>query len=530
MQSQSRNAGQTCKALCEMSRQHARTPRARGRPLRPFRSYRRQKGAAPFAEGILALLFWATGIFVALTVLVPALVAVKLRSKVLGLCVVAIASFWVYVFLTRVHLPSQRQEADRNWRSGAWSICKQEQASLPARVLGRSLLDEAAGLNREQVVQLLSERGLEFLEIRPALQAREAPRVALSGTGGQGDESWRLPGLALPYVRLRLGSTVDPKCNPALNRYGTLGMPPFLPDTCLTVEPIEHPSAELALALEPASSEQSGPYGSRKLLQRDTQQILARLTTSETEGQTGHGAGDRLTRPSDSRRDDDCRKPHRLLADLVTSPDSDWLERSNQVLKVEKVKALRSLEQILSEADRLPSIQAESESHAYLTDSDQWDVFSRTIRSKEWAHTVASARGSSTHTAPYGPRLLDLGKGSLIELDHGWPDPWKAHALLDGFFLVKDYTGWDRFPRNLLVRFRRDGQFEWAIAIAPPATQSNEPMRWPQAIYLDGPTLVLADRGRVVKSEDAAPPGVESLSPRWELPLASLPAMHGFRP
>jgi len=494
-------------------------------PKQSLSGPRYQRGHAPFAESIFKLILVVILAFVAVTVAIPAVFAVKRGSLAMGLVAVAIAVLWLYLFVTKIALPSSKDQAFNKWAAGAVEACSQELAALPEQVPGTSLLDETAGLSKEQVIQLLSERGLEFVEVKPFVEAGKAPRIALSGEGGQGDGSWRLPGLAAPYVRLRLSTTSDPLCNPSLDRHGTLKMPPFMPDTCIAVDAVEQPTAELAIVLEPASAAELGPYGTRKIVRRRSQEVLARLTTCETAGQTFYGAGDRLTRLGEDPKHRSCRSPHRILADLLFSPDADWLDRSDRVLKVRKVKVSKSPEELLMTIEQLPLVQAARESHAFLTELEDWTVFSRTIRAEEWAGTVEAAREASSQTAPYGPHLLDLGSRTLIQLNHGWPYPWKAHAALDGFFLVNDNLGWDTAPRNLLVRVRADGEFEWAVSIAPPQVQSIAAMRWPQALYVEGSTLIFADRGRKVTPEDSPPSGAKTRSTRWEVSLPSLPPM-----
>lgn len=490
---------------------------------------RYQRGHAPFAENIFVLFIGAFLLFAAITVAIPTFFAFRWRSVTAGLISAGVAIIWLYLFITEIALPASREKAYNEWASGAAATCSQELAALPGRILGTSLLDETAGLSRKQIIQLFAERGLAFVEVKPSLlEADKAPRIAVSGEGGQGDGSWRLPGLTAPYVRLRLSSTADPACNPSLDRHGTLRMPPFMPETCIAVDPIEQPSADLAIVLKPAARAALGEYGSREVVRRQTQEVLARLTTSEAAGQPYYGAGDGLTSLDGIPKRSNCRNPYGTLVDLVSSSEADWLNHSDRVLKIERVKVGKSFEEVFSLFEQYPVVQAAAESHVFLTEEEKWDLFDRTIRAEEWAKTVIKASSANPQRAPYGPHLLDLGGRTLIQLDHGWPFPWKVHAVLDGFFLIDDNRKWDSAPRNLLVRFRADGEFEWAVTIAPPSVQSIGPIHSPAAIFIEGRSLIFATPGRLVTPEDSPPPAAKIRSVRWEVPLARLPATAPF--
>ncbi len=447
---------------------------------------------------VIALLIFG---FVGLTILAPAAIAVRRRSKLAGVIAIAIAGFWAHVWL--------RPDMERTRRKGAVEQCETQLAALPGVFKGKSLLDESAGLSMRVIVQLLSERNLDFIELKPVVMKDGKP-LWIQPRGAWSNGAWQLPELTSPYVRLRLSKKGDPACRPMVN--GDLDpMPPFLPDTCLAIEEVSKPSAELALEHEAAGSGIGTSYGLRRLVKREPRQVLAQLTTSESAGMTSSLSQHRLSPSNADARDRDCRLPFYVLLDRVHAPERSSEALAEQVVHTRRVKAKRSLESVLASSSDWPRLVVAKETYADLTKEQEVATFVPEISMSAWAGAVEAARLQGGASVPFGPRLLDLKQRTLIELQDVWPYPWKTHALLDGFFVLKDHLGWDKSEGNLLVRFDRDGAFEWAVMVVPPKVQSENPMSWPQALYVVDKKLVLAGRG--------------SRSTRWEVPLKQLPSM-----
>lgn len=503
---------------------HAKHRSSIGRRKQLTKGRRHQRGHGPDVIGLAKLILWLIVIFVAATIGIPAFLAFKLQSIWLGLAVLGVALGWVYYVVAHMWLPSKRNDDWRRWSDGARAICMQEIGLLPERVLARSLLDETTALTGRQIVQLLSERGLDFLEIK--LATREGvPQVIAWGSGVNRFPLWLLPKPGAPYVRLRLSAEVDSEHKPGKSPRHTLIKLAGQPGKLLAAEAIELPTAELAIELEPACKESLGPYGKRKLIRRETREVLAQLSTWETAETTYQSSDDHLTKPAEEPKSPRHASPHLILANLVFSPQYEWDKDSAQVFRFVTVEPSRSLNEILSDSERLPVVLVANETVAFLSREEGGKLTQRV----PWVDAVADARHSSTGTAPYGACLVDAGRKALIKLSHAESQGWQPHAAQDGFFLIKDIVEQDCAPRKLLVRFRNDGEFEWAVSVAPPPDQSNEPMWRQNALYIDQDCLVLADWGRLVKPEDHAPAGALTRSPRWEIPLASLPAMTPVR-
>lgn len=485
---------------------------------------RKQRGWAPIYAFhprlllLLGLLVLGAALLVA-TLLFQVLSALQFEFIAMWIAAAAVATYSAYVYIAKIALPQRRRHAYLRREAGVQAIRRLECNALPGRILTRSLLVDAAAIRMSEIIQLLSERGLEFIEVKPYLQVGKPPQIAMRDERGP----WQFPALASAYVRLRLSSTLDPQCKPEQDWREVFKGPPFLPDTCLTAEPVEQATAELMMVLEPAPKYALKPYGAFKLVRRQTQEVLAQLSTAVTVGQSLYGSGESLSDPSCEVPQSDCRFPRIILASLLFSPDAVEPKRSVGVLKLERSTLRVSWDQILAQVESLPLIQAARETHAFLSEQERLRTFSPTLRSEGWSQSVAIAHAAETQIASYGGQLLDLGGHRLIQLQHDGPNPWNVHAVLNGFFLTVDRQAWDTSPRNLLVRVRADGEFEWAVAIAPPAVRSIEAMRWPGALFAEDGSLVIAQHGREVAPEDRPSPGAMFCSPRWEVPLASLP-------
>lgn len=441
--------------------------------------------------------------FVGLTILVPAAIAVKRRSKLAGGIAVAVAGVWAYVYVG--------PEVKATWRAGARDECNAQLAALPDVFEGRSLLDESAGLSLPVVVQLLTERGLDFVELKPVRM--EDGNLRWLRPRGHWESEWTLPAPASPYVRLRLSTTGDPACRSYLNGDRFRAMPPLLPETCFALDEVDSPSAELALEHEAAGRGIGASYGLRRLIKREPRQVLAQLVTSESVGKTSSVSEQRLRGANANARNQDCRLPFYVLVDRVQSPAKPAEAADGPLLHTRRVKASRSLDGLLASGSDWPKLVVAKETYAYLTEEQERATFAPEISQLAWTETVEAARRQNGASVPFGSRLLDLKTRALIELQDAWPYPWKTHALLDGFFVLKGKLGWDKSAGNLLVRFDREGVFEWAVMVVPPAVQSEEPMAWPQALLVVDQKLVFADRG------------AGSRSTQWEVPLKQLPAM-----
>lgn len=456
---------------------------------------------------VIALLIFG---FVGLTILVPAAAAVKRRSKLAGVIAIAVAGFWAYVWL--------RPEVEQAWRRGAIDECKTQLAALPEVFEGRSLLDESAGLSLPVIVQLLTERGMDFIELKPVPMDDSEPRWLKKN-------NWPLPTLASPYARLRLSTTSDPACRPELNGDHFSSMPPLLPDTCLALDAVDSPSAELALEHEAAERGLGASYGFRRLIKREPRRVLAQLATSEPAGKTSSLSHQTLSRSSTHVRNRDCRLPFYVLVDRVQAPARTTEPAAGPLLHTRQVKASRSVDYLLTPSPDWPKLLVAKETNVYLTQEQERATFDPETSKLAWSAAVEAGRLQDAGSVSFGSRLLDLRSRTLIELQGAGPYPWKTHALLDGFFVLKGDVGWNKSAGNLLVRFDREGTFEWAAMVVAPTLQSEEPMTSPQALLVVDKKLVFASRGRRIKPSEEAPPGAESRSTQWEVPLKQLPAM-----
>lgn len=410
-----------------------------------------------------------------------------------------------------------------DWRRAAWQACEAEHAALPKIVETDSVLDTTAGLTRTQLIQLLAERSLTFVELKVA-EVRGTPKVIFKedccNAGGSGwiTADWA----AAPYLKVKLGKASDPACRPELTS-AHWKMPPFLPDTCLVAEEIQESTA--AVRIEQRAAKQATPreWGWRQLVDAKAGTVLARLTSAEEQGIAGGGAGDRLTRPGDAPRSVDCFRPHGLLADLLQGPAAGIHASQKQVLSKVDVPASERLDSLLKRSDTWPRIRSTSEQGVYYRRDEDRRLFG----AGDWSASVEGARQHANGIGPFGAEWIDLHAATLTALDLGGEASlkWRTLAALEGYFVIeREPAGRER----LLMRFDRSGRFEWGAFLVQgdPATLGATSTGLAGAL-VDAHDLVLFRSGHIIQPGEAAPEGAHGLTYGIRYPLDRLAPKRG---
>lgn len=429
---------------------------------------------------------------------------------------------------------SGEAEADRSlndWRRSAWQACEADHAALPKVIEAASVVDTTAGLVRTQLIQLLSERALEFVEVKVAEEPQKEKAIFLEDCCNGYGSSWiKAEWAKKPYLRLKLGKVTHPACRPELtSRYWKIA--PFLPDTCLVAEEIDEPSADVRIEQLAARRTEPRAWGWRRLVDVKSGNVLAQLTSEEEQGIAGFGAGDRLTRPGERSGPVDCRKPHGLLADLLRNARGGPRPSQTQVLSAVSLQPNVPLDELLTRAQEVPRVEGILGEVVYLSEVQDWQIFGSEIRQEEWAIHIENARRDPRGVAPHGTRLIDLNLATLIKLDSGQEGHlnWWTHAALNGFF-VANRKGRD--GERLLVRFNRQGKLEWVVSIVVENNSSPGAEFEFQGAAIEGRELVLYDRGHLVQPKDREqkPADTYAVATAFRIPLNRLPPMEGNRP
>jgi hypothetical protein len=456
--------------------------------------------------------------------LLAVLLAVWLISRFLSgiwlgamIAAICIAS-WSLLYFKLVK-PYARDQAILSFRGQVFNDCDSVLKVSPKEVIATSLTDEMAGLTDDQLVQLLAERGLDFVELKIYRPMGIAPNWA--------DFSRYIPPDSLarvsaerPYARITIAPNSDPFC--VLRDSGPERRVPVLPGHCLRVEPISEPRGSHRIEGEPAELSGQPKAGALRLVERATGQLIAQLPSAHTEGMgNGYGPLRSMRYPVDGASSyPDCRVPHSRLAEMLVSEDSTWRQTDSRFIHPVQVggdDVFEHLEQ-LQTAD-LPVVQLKEPDRRRYTEAERLWVFSPWARDEGWQLAVDRARQLGG-VVPYGGKLIDLKRRELVSLKAQTRSFWQVHALQTGFLLWKD-AGLGTGEARPVVHLDSCGRFAWAIGLQfPPETpkQTDAPFR---AVSIEGKELVLSQFPQWIPGDESRP--LEGLI--WKVPLAKLPAM-----
>ncbi|MFN7695943.1 MAG: hypothetical protein ACK5O3_18045, partial [Burkholderiales bacterium] len=387
----------------------------------------------------------------------------------------------------------------------------------PKEVVASSLTDEVAALTDEQLIQLLAERGLEFVEVK----VHEQQGVVARWTSLLDQAAASAPSKVSterPFARFSIAPASDPYC--VVRRNGAEGRVPVLPGHCLRVEPISEPKGSHRIEHEPADLTGTGKAGALRLVERATRQVVAQLPSAEPLGEvSGYGPLKSLKpKPGDEPLNPDCRLPHSLLAGMLVSADSSWRKKDSRFINPEKV----GRDDVFERASRLqvgelPVIQLEGPDQRGYTAKEEWLNFLPWVRDDEWVQAVERARNSKG-LGPYGSQLIDLNRRQLIYLKAERKYPWDVRAIPHGF-LVWEFKDWVPGERRTLMHLDRCGRFAWAVALQLPVGTPKESKVVLVAASVEGAELFLAERPRSTPS--VAGPPLEGRV--WRVPLGRFP-------
>ena len=202
-----------------------------------------------------------------------------------------------------------RQSVDHNWAAGALKVCEAEFKALPDEVVAAGLLDSSHVLDFANVVWLLAERRIPFVEVPTAGSNLSADRATQPH---EPVSEWRPSTTAGPIARLSLGASRSANCAARTPPPDfEAGPREVLAISCVLVEYASQPMAPIELALDPAKPRET--YGSWQLRDRVSHRDIARLTTGDSTMRTVLG---RLGRANDLG----CRFPQAPLLRRLVGP------------------------------------------------------------------------------------------------------------------------------------------------------------------------------------------------------------------
>jgi hypothetical protein len=287
-----------------------------------------------------------------------------------------------------------------------------------------------------------------------------------------------------------------------------LGFPPVLPDTCISVTYSDVPVSRYALVLRGRAEQEKGTYASWVLEDRQSHSALATLTTSD--GPPAISASS--LQPLDGSRLRDCRTPHTMIADRLFGAVDGQLPQYLQKIEV----STRVRDDLAKPPQMLvPAVESEIE----LSANERLQLFHPELSKEAWKSAVERAR--SEGVANFGPLLLRWADRQLLELVPPRASAMRrGYALREGFAMVDSSRSWYDSEDNLLERYAADGTLQWQVRISTPRRTVDCHKFWPQAVYVSGEHLVLADQCQSIaeQTQGKAPHIVT-----WSVPLNRLP-------
>jgi hypothetical protein len=202
--------------------------------------------------------------------------------------------------------------------------CENAAKLLPDMVRVDGLVDEISAIDYQPLLSLLSQRKLQFIELRVSTRTAYGPVAAVGAhivhSGNVGDH-WLVDRPVGSYVKMAIGSTAASNCI-APDRLpeklrNELDFSPLGEGACLTMVYADKPSARYALdylADTPATKDKLGRY---RLVDRQLNLTLAQLPTFEDPLRPADAGHRLLAKTETSLALLSCRNPHTMLLDRL---------------------------------------------------------------------------------------------------------------------------------------------------------------------------------------------------------------------
>lgn len=336
----------------------------------------------------------------------------------------------------------------------AFHAASSEAESLPKSFDIESIYTEGAVLRNDLIMELLSERGLEFIET----QIRRSTSKQYEGFGWLGMSYIRdelglnigRQGKDKTYARIELSDSSDSRCIPRASLPGSMAVrldyPPFLPDSCIAVTLIDRPTSRYHLIYE--NKHQWGPpFGYWSLIEASSGKKLGSLTTADSaehpqNGNTGHGfLSWRIRRPPGTF----SNGPRVVTIKELTVSNKPPSADGTRVVSATRVRKVS------------------------VAESDYRKIFNQGNTQDGWVAAVATAKVS--RWGYHGYSLLDWTTKTLTRLKFGYGRG--ATSSAEGFFVISDW--WDyRTKPATLERYDSDGNHKWSVLVTPPVLEADD--------------------------------------------------------
>jgi hypothetical protein len=358
-----------------------------------------------------------------------------------------------------------------------------EAKKLPTTFDIESIYTEAPVLRNDLIEELLSDRGIEFIETKirrsTSGQTEGYGWLGMSSISGEIGLNVGRQGMDKTYARIELSHSGDSRCMPRASLPRSisdrLDSPPFLPDSCIAVSFIDRPTSRYHLIYE-SNHKWGPPFGYWSLIDVINGNKLGSITTADSaerpqNGNTGHSfLSWRI------RRTPGTFKPGPFLVKqsiVVASPPF-----------LELIAQRGSLPLIQQTAAKTPFTKGEWEAGTYPAALHaRWREAVDEARHSGIGHYEGQGAGYrfspdyQIYAGAHGRgRLLDWGQRNLVgiqlvetatQIKSGIP--WDVSASEGGFLVFTTDWGntrrWGDTRNQIVARYNINGTLDWAVRI-----------------------------------------------------------------
>lgn len=348
----------------------------------------------------------------------------------------------------------------------AFHAASTEAESLPEAFDIESIYTEGAVLRNDLIMELLSIRGIKFIET----QIRRSTYEPTEGYGYLGMSYIRgEPGLNIgrreldkTYARIELSESNDPRCIQKSWLPGSIAnridYPPFLPGTCIALTIIDQPTSRYRLIYE-GKHDWGPPFGHWTLIDVSSGNRLGSITTADSaerpqNGNTGHSF---------------------LSWRIRRAPGSFPIHPQTvlrRIVQPTQVPEGLSLTKGWADGPSVKRVTIESVEKVFLNKEKYNDIFNRQIHLEGWIATINDAK--QARWGSHLTELLDWKQRTLthLEFEHGKYGYWSSRGVEAGFFVFQGFG--NKRSANPLYRFDTEGRFLWVVLVEPPDVDPTE--------------------------------------------------------
>ncbi|WP_374511610.1 hypothetical protein [Niveibacterium sp.] len=484
-----------------------------------FGAKTRQSGFVDGVPPLIALLIvGAGGLLIAVllaSVLIPAYILRSKKRYLLPVVGVVLAA-WGWLYWDKIG----RSASIMEWQRSSQSICEAEVTKLPTWVSTNSLLIEDQLPTTISLVRLLTERQLDYVEIKTS---ELDDRRSCAAVDDLGSCVWMVPSSAsAKYVRLELADDSDPQCFKwpyGVTQY--LNQAPIIPGFCITLIGVSKPTSDVSLHLHPAPNPEKKEIGAWVIEKREAGTVLARMPTPRIAG-----LGEVAKISEVDKVGLRCEFPSWSLINLVGRHGRD--SKSPFALREKRVTASQDVRKLAEDALDFPTAPSTEVLLKYATDRARDSVFHSDYNEDVWRDALNEARREGFGS--YGHRLVDWDAHAIVAIDLTPKEdasPWEALAVGKGFvaFRASSQPSWYDNNGGALFHFLPDGTIDWKVRIISPLVDSAPCHRFtPTATFVIGKNLHLAGECQAEPGSRAAQQGLEGrISVEWTIRLDDLP-------